>query len=386
MTTDFHKAPKAWSQIKHQILGGYLSLFLGKLGSNNTVYYIDGFAGSGRLDDGTNGSPLVAARLAVNTVQERRKGNLRCINVEKKEDTFTKLEQATAPYVDRGLVKNYHGEFEELLPSILEEIGDNTAFFFIDPFGTQGAEVRTLKSIAGRRGKFEALVRYDDTRVKRLIMWAAKNEDSLNPAHRKTAKRLKDRVKELSDEEATQQAERELLFRAETETRDLLIEGYKNRVKERTNFRYALHYPIKNPTTSGHRYFLVHFCSHPDGFTHMANFMARAERTYRKLVAESSDLFDKRQLEFMPLNRELADKEEQDVVQAIYNELPDIVSENGWNGKVLQNREIYAAIVDRLSWKVLRKEYVKALRQLEKAGKVHIDGTKDYERTTIKSR
>jgi hypothetical protein len=57
MPSDFHKAPKAWAQVKHSILGNYLSLFLGKLGvSGKPVYYVDGFAGPGRLEDGSKGS------------------------------------------------------------------------------------------------------------------------------------------------------------------------------------------------------------------------------------------------------------------------------------------------------------------------------------------
>ena len=65
MSADFHKERRAWFQIKHQIVGTYLSLFLGKLGkSDDRVYYVDGFAGQGRLDDGTEGSALIAAELA----------------------------------------------------------------------------------------------------------------------------------------------------------------------------------------------------------------------------------------------------------------------------------------------------------------------------------
>ena len=53
MSSEFHKERRAWFEIKHQIVGTYLSLFLGKLGKfADRVYYVDGFAGQGRLDDG----------------------------------------------------------------------------------------------------------------------------------------------------------------------------------------------------------------------------------------------------------------------------------------------------------------------------------------------
>ena len=226
--SDFHKAPKAWSQIKHQILGNYLSLFLGKLGlTRRPVYYVAGFAGPGRLEDGSEGSPLLAARLATEPRQKSRAGLLHCINVEAVASTFANLEQVTAPYVKGGLVANHHGRFEDLLPKILRSIGDATAFFFIDPFGTKGAEIETLKCIASRTGKSEVLVRYDDTRVKRLISWAANNLEHFDETHRKIAQRMKARVDQLTDEEAASDTELALLFGTEVETRDWLIAGYE---------------------------------------------------------------------------------------------------------------------------------------------------------------
>src|SRR5437867_354625 len=89
MPSEFHKAPKAWAQVKHSILGNYLSLFLGKLGlSGKPVFYVDGFAGPGLLEDGSKGSPLIAAELALSPRQKSRQGILQCINVEEVAETF----------------------------------------------------------------------------------------------------------------------------------------------------------------------------------------------------------------------------------------------------------------------------------------------------------
>jgi three-Cys-motif partner protein len=384
--SDFHKAPKAWSQIKHQILGNYLSLFLGKLGlTRRPVYYVDGFAGPGRLEDGSEGSPLLAARLATEPRQKSRAGLLHCINVEAVASTFANLEQVTAPYVKGGLVANHHGRFEDLLPKILRSIGDATAFFFIDPFGTKGAEIETLKCIASRTGKSEVLVRYDDTRVKRLISWAANNLEHFDETHRKIAQRMKARVDQLTDEEAASDTELALLFGTEVETRDWLIAGYERQVKAQTKFTYSLSYPIRNPLTGGHRYYLVHFCSHPDGYTHMANFMAQAERTYRKLASGTGDLFHtgQEQMEFLVIRKEFAEKEELELVGAIKERLPEIIKARRLHGKGVENRELYAAIVECFGWKVIRGEYIKALREFEKAGKIRMAGTNDNDYTHL---
>src|SRR6266699_3564438 len=63
MPTDFHSAPRPWAGMKYGLLQ-YVELFLGKLGrAGKRIHYVDGFAGSGRLEDGTEGSPLRVARI-----------------------------------------------------------------------------------------------------------------------------------------------------------------------------------------------------------------------------------------------------------------------------------------------------------------------------------
>lgn len=154
MPTDFHQAPKAWSQIKHSILRNYLSLFLGKLG-RRSVFYADGFAGPGRLADGTEGSPLIAAKLAASPPQKSRRGMLRCINVEEDKEPFENLKQFTADYVKRGLVKNIRGRFDEALPQILEDLGNALRSFLLTRLVPRGQRWKpsgaSLFAPAGRK-------------------------------------------------------------------------------------------------------------------------------------------------------------------------------------------------------------------------------------------
>jgi three-Cys-motif partner protein len=372
MTSDFHKAPKAWAQVKHSILGNYLSLFLGKLGlCGKPVYYVDGFAGPGQLDDGSNGSPLIAAELAVAPRQKSRQGLLQCINVEEDPATFANLEKATAQYVKMKRVKNFQGSFQSRLLEILAEVGENTAFFFIDPFGTAGVDVDTLKTIASRPGKTEILVRYDDTRVKRLLSWAVKNEDSFDEGHRKTARAFKSRVDGLTDEGAAG-----IVGVPESEA---LIAGYIRKVKSASPLRFSLSYPIRNPETKGHRYFLVHFCDSPDGYIHMANFMAKVDRSVEG--TSENDLFAKPQMEFMVVHEHIAGQKRHEMVSTVYDRIRSLWMERGWSK--VQNRELYAGIVDEFGWKTLRSEYVEALRKLEKEGQVSMEGSEDNDFTVF---
>lgn len=379
MSTDFHAELKGWSQIKHRILGTYLSLFLGKLGSRGgPVYYVDGFAGQGRYDDGQPGSPLIAAQIAANPVQKSRIGILKCINVEEDAGTFANLEQATAQYVEQGIVTNYPGAFDDVLPRVLQQVGNDTAFFFIDPFGTEGAVLSTLETLANRDGKTEVLVRYDDTRVHRLIQWTKNNIERLEPKFRKTAESFIPRIAGLTDDKAI-----EAVLQGSPEARQALIDGYLHLVKTRNLFRFGLSYPIRNPATGGHHYFLVHFCDFADGYTYMANFMARVERTAQQQAAE---LFRGEQLEMLTINEELAKQGQAANVARILNELPDLFSARNLAGKTVQLREILALMVDQFQWTYTRTEWIASLRSLEKRKILKLTGSDDRDNVVISQR
>lgn len=114
VSKSYFQAAKTWSSIKLRLLGQYLKPFSWKLGSKHRqIFYIDGFAGRGRYENGTEGSPLVAARQAKQAMEEGRPFQLHCINVEADEETFANLEQHTADYVKDRLTY--------LLPQSLRE-------------------------------------------------------------------------------------------------------------------------------------------------------------------------------------------------------------------------------------------------------------------------
>jgi hypothetical protein len=165
--------------------------------------------------------------------------------------------------------------------------------------------------------------------------------------------------------------------------RTALIEGYARLIKATTSLRFSLSYPIRNPETKGHRYYLVHFCKHPDGYIHMANFMAKVERSVEGTSGD--DLFGaaKPQMEFMAVNEHLAEQKRNESIEIIRNGLPTIWVKRGWCKGRVQNRDLYAAIVEEFGWQVLRSEYIAALRDHVKAGYIHMASSKDDDYTDI---
>lgn len=62
----FFKQRKPVAVFKHKLLVDYLTAWATKLSvySNGAVAFLDGYAGTGRYEDGTPGSPLVAMNAA----------------------------------------------------------------------------------------------------------------------------------------------------------------------------------------------------------------------------------------------------------------------------------------------------------------------------------
>ncbi len=151
------------SKLKHLVLQRYVKEFAYHLGSAyTTIYYVDGFAGPGeyRHPSGRTerGSPLLIAELAQGIQAGQAKFRMKCLNVEEDRNTYSNLESATTPYRPEIVDKNYHGRFVEVLPDILNRIGQCPAFFFIDPFGTKGIPFIELLRLFQRSATTEVLI------------------------------------------------------------------------------------------------------------------------------------------------------------------------------------------------------------------------------------
>jgi three-Cys-motif partner protein len=166
---NFFEEQKDWSKRKLAIVGGYLAGFSKILGSNTAhrcVYFVDGFAGAGYYKDGSKGSPLLSAELALRYQNEQKPYQLNCINIEEDSDNFQDLTYFTAPF--SGLVQNYSGSFSSNLGAILFQIGQCPALFFLDPFGVKGTDWLDISRIIHRQAPTDIWIRFDHKTVRRL--------------------------------------------------------------------------------------------------------------------------------------------------------------------------------------------------------------------------
>lgn len=168
-SNNFFEEQKDWSKRKLAIVQQYLAGFTKILGSSTTqscVYYVDGFAGKGIYDDGSKGSPVLAAELSQEYRNQHKKYKLNCINIEANNVNFQNLEKSTMQF--QGIVENLNGTFSSQIPTILQNIGKCPAFFFIDPFGVSGANWSDMVQILHRAASTDLWLRFDHRTVRRL--------------------------------------------------------------------------------------------------------------------------------------------------------------------------------------------------------------------------
>ncbi|WP_436758514.1 three-Cys-motif partner protein TcmP [Streptosporangium sp. V21-05] len=133
---DFFREKRAAAVFKHGILKRYPPVFAAKAGfrvKDHRVVFVDGYAGRGRYEDGSPGSPLLLVR-AAEFVKDYR--NVTGLFVEKNPRHYAHLTRLLAEE-GRGLKHvTLHGDLGERLPEVLSESRGAALFVFLDPFGT----------------------------------------------------------------------------------------------------------------------------------------------------------------------------------------------------------------------------------------------------------
>jgi three-Cys-motif partner protein len=144
MSSDFFQSKKPWSPYKDMILAYYLTPYLSKVCSlGKPVVVVDCFAGPGRFEDGSDGSPLIIAK-AVRQIAEKGK-TVSAVFIEEKRKYFQRLQESVKDYQDVG--RTVHGSFEESAKEIADMGRYNTVFAYIDPYGIKPLHFDTLAEI-----------------------------------------------------------------------------------------------------------------------------------------------------------------------------------------------------------------------------------------------
>jgi three-Cys-motif partner protein len=148
-STAFFGQRNAQAVLKHGVLARYAHYFAGRAGAatQGRVAFIDGYAGEGRYEDGSPGSPLLLASQATRAQMFGREVKL----------AFVEQDDARRLQLQRSLEEN-QVEADQILGGTLESVIDgliaryerHAILLFVDPFGLAFSRP-TLERVLRRR-------------------------------------------------------------------------------------------------------------------------------------------------------------------------------------------------------------------------------------------
>jgi len=148
-STAFFGQRNAQAVLKHGVLARYAHYFAGRAGAatQGRVAFIDGYAGEGRYEDGSPGSPLLLASQATRAQMFGREVKL----------AFVEQDDARRLQLQRSLEENdvqadqlLGGSLEVAVDGLIDRYERHAILLFVDPFGLAFGRP-TLERILGRR-------------------------------------------------------------------------------------------------------------------------------------------------------------------------------------------------------------------------------------------
>lgn len=280
--------------LKHEIIRQYLHPFVSKVGvaaPGNRVVYLDGFAGAGVYEDGSPGSPALAAATAEKIASFR---DLECIYVEEDRETLIKLR--------RVLVATSHkwqaleGRIEDKLDEVLDLAGKAPMFAFFDPFGLgisfDALEEKVLARSArlptiGRTGPpTEVLLNFSLPGLRRVAGHLTAQSD--NPTYQKARMTLLSRLDAVLGGDYW----RDIFLRREQDWTDQVLSGYLEKLKSAAGKWAYWSVPVSNSETSSPIYHLIFLTQHADGIWQFNQALSLAQKAYREYCLQESGGLD----------------------------------------------------------------------------------------------
>lgn len=300
MVKDFFTAKREWSRYKDLILEYYLTPYLPKvLRIGRPVVIVDCFAGAGRFDDGTDGSPRIIAQAIENWGSKGRP--VKALLVEAKRTLFQQLEDNVREF--GALCRPIHGDFGYAVAEIERLARTHTVFVYIDPFGLKHLKFSLLSSIYEhiKSGtSVEVLMNFKSPSLVRngraALGLSQKDapEDEWFLESDEDAKRTM--LPEEIDEIAGGSYWRSLVSSEKTfqEMEEACVKEYMG--KMRTYFQGVFNYPIKEKYTHKiPKYRLIFGSRHPDAMLLINEAVCNARDRFVKKERLDGLLFDLRQ-------------------------------------------------------------------------------------------
>lgn len=266
MTNRFFENLRDYSEIKLRILERFLPPWAAKLGygararGGRRIWYVDGFAGRGRYDDGRPGSPLLGLNHAATIQQENRGYELGCFLIEKNRNHYRALGEEAESFRRQGLiVRNERGVFADLISSVVEETAGCPVLLFVDPFGISPLKYDSFRQLLRRQPPLDLILTFQHRAVHRLaavrpnlITEAIGTDEWLEPWG---------------------------AARSPTQRVDQVLGLFRRNILQDGRFIGVFSYPIRASIQASPRYYLVFASRAPDAFELWNDQVAEAETT-----------------------------------------------------------------------------------------------------------
>lgn len=285
---DFFRERRAQAVLKHGILSRYPNVFASKAGRGyDRVVFLDGYAGPGKYDDGTPGSPLLFARAADKVSGFR---NVVGIYVEEDSDEFQMLKGVLGGRTGDHL---FQGDLSSHLSEIATISRGSPLFAFLDPFGTALDHNLLQSRLLKRpdRAPVEVLLHISVSTVARLGgLFRRRKTDgiALTAADEKSLAHLTRFVGgDWWQEFFAPVRDSEDVGRA-TEAALGVAREYQRIVCEQSGF-LSVSLPIRQRPGLLPRYVLVLFTRHVDGLWYFADSLGQAGRDWQGAWRSEAD-------------------------------------------------------------------------------------------------
>lgn len=267
-TRDFFKEKKDWSVYKDKLLKCYLMPYFAKLlATHRDIVFIDGFAGKGKFDDGTKGSPLIVKDAIYEALH--------------RSNYTTKIEAFFIEYLyAEDLIKNLQdrslqvisGDYRVEVPKILQKIRNKNVFLYVDPFGIKYLDFSIFKSLStAHTNSYEILLNLNSfgfiREGCRLLKYHFDEDDDL-PDYEYEADSTKNSIENMNKVAGGDYWKQIIfdyhigkydIFKAE----DLFLEKYIEQLKKIST--YVFQVPIKKGGGRLSKYRMVFASNHPHG-------------------------------------------------------------------------------------------------------------------------
>ncbi len=273
------------ARLKHLILRKYLPPFISKVGYTATygrVVIVDGYAGPGRYEDGSEGSPLILSGFAANPPGGGDR-KVDVVLVEKEVTHYKLLRNLLAEHPVAGVRSPIHGRVTDHLDDILASADAQPLFAYLDPYGLDVAWTDLTNKIFARPGTryapaTEILLNLSADGIRRIggVLEAAPYS-----GRRKTLERLDIAVGGDWWRDEWRLAD------SPGEAAEVIASEYARRLSEASN-AYTWAVPVVRKEGQQPVYHLVYATRHPDGQSVFGETVSGALGEWRKAQMEGT--------------------------------------------------------------------------------------------------